>query len=124
MNSCLKKRFIIAIMLLISGSFMMSAQTISKWTVIYDNDFNAVVKATVRNTTNKTITSIEFNVGTKPKHAYPTNFTADKYISKKITRTISPNNSSSFDIIVKLKDGYRVTGIQINSVRFSDGTIR
>ena len=47
-NNIILKRLVIVTTWLLFGMIGMSAQTISNWTVKYDNNFNAVVKATVK----------------------------------------------------------------------------
>ena len=45
-------------------------------------------------------------------------------MSKSFTRTIYPNGSATFEIPVNLQEDYKVKGIIIMNVRFSDGTIK
>ncbi len=124
MNSNTIKRILIVNSILLFGILCTSAQKITNWTVVYDNNFNAVVKATVKNTTQKTITTLKFHIGTKPKYLSNNNYTADKTVEKSFSRSISPNGISTFEIPVKLNDNYVIKGIFIDGVRFSDGTIK
>ena len=123
-NLLLLTKALIASFFLMLCSFGLSAQTISNWTVKYDNNFNAVVKANLKNTTNKTITALKFNVSTKPFYSSDTDIFAPKYISKSFTRTIYTNGSATFEIPVNLQEDHKVKGIIIMNVRFSDGTIK
>ena len=106
------------------SSVNLSGQNISKLSVEYDNDFNAIATVTVSNNSSKKVTAIKITVVTSLKSVGNENSFFQKDYSSKFECNISPNSSQIFRIPVKLDDNYEVRCALIEAVRYSDGTIR
>ena len=102
---------------------VLNAQTMTDGEVVYDENFNPIVKICLRNDTqSKTITTVEITIqyGT----SNPDDFMRKDY--KKYTKSIqiTPLKSQWFSITVaKTLNNYSPQHYFVSRVRYSDGTI-
>lgn len=118
-----KLKIFIKLMLLLIPFNIYSQRNIPA-EVRYNNNFNPTITATPMNESDKIITSIQFIVVTKLKNANFNNPSAYKYENKIVNVTIPPHTSKQITIKFNNEEGYDYSGLMVDKVRYSDGTVK
>lgn len=122
----LSMRFVL-ICFFIIHLFQANAWTKCDYTTTYDSDFNKIIKVPFYNSSYKTVTNILFKINIKR----PTNGTVGmwdsrRYRSISINETVEIFSSKKGYVYIypDIPEGWVITEVGIDKVRYSDGTIQ
>lgn len=116
------KKYIFFLLLLVSQRIL--SQDIQNSKLKYDNDFKPYIETTIKNTEQKNITNVEFEITYKREYSSMWDVTAFEY-KKKVMKIYIPAQSNKFIsfYILDIED-YRPLMVSLKRIRFSDGTVK